>query len=252
MLDRAVNPLLACLWEPAGSLEVVAYDIRPELRRRAEEEAMRGLCCARTRVPTGARSTRARRRSGVARGMRLAAWAGLFVLAGCGEREVPSQLAPSEAPDQEVRGFTLTESVGSALRWRLTARSAATYRNRGVIVAQVVAIDFFDAGGKPYSHLTADQGEIRPATNDMSARGHVSIVTATGTRVETPSLRFLNRQQKIVSDDRVVVRRGGDVLSGVGFESDPSLDHFEFRQQVRAQVQSSSGRIRVHERTGGH
>jgi hypothetical protein len=46
----------------------------------------------------------------------------------------------------------------------------------------------------------------------------------------------------------VVVRRGGDVLSGVGFESDPSLDHFEFHTQVRAKVSSPSGRIRVRER----
>ena len=208
---------------------------------------MRGQRKTRPRVPTGA-TVRVLRRSWAKRSWRLAAIAGGLALAGCGERETPAQLAPRDAPDQEVRGFTLTESVGSVQRWRLTARSAATYRNRGVIVAQAVAIEFYDAAGKPYSHLTADQGEIRPATNDMSARGHVTIVTTAGTRVETPSLRFLNREQKIVSDDRVTIRRGGDLLSGVGFESDPSLDHFQFRRQVRAQVSSPSGRIRVRER----
>jgi LPS export ABC transporter protein LptC len=173
---------------------------------------------------------------------------GAFAIAGCGDGDVPSQLAPANGPDQEVRGFTLTESVGSMMRWRLTARSAATYHNRGVIVAQAVAIDFFDASGKPYSHLTADQGEIHPQTNDMVASGHVNIVTNTGTRVATPSLRFLNREQKVVSDERVTVHRGGDVLSGVGFESDPSLEHFVFKTKVSAQVHSAGGHIRVHER----
>src|SRR5262245_37924282 len=212
------------------------------------EEGMRGMREAPAGVPKAAVRERVSRAQGTARWLRIAALLGLLGIAGCGEREIPSQLAPSDAPDQEVRGFTLTESVGSAMRWRLTARSAATYRTRGVILAQAVAIDFFDAAGKPYSHLTADQGEIRPATNDMLARGNVRITTTSGTRIDTPSLRFLNRQQKIVSDDRVTVRRGGDVLSGIGFESDPSLEHFEFRRKITAQFQTQSGRIHVRER----
>lgn len=209
---------------------------------------MRRMREAPARVLGAAIRERASRSHGTAR------WLGFVVLlcglgiAGCGDGDLPAQLAPSNGPDQEVRGFTLTESVGSVMRWRLTARSAATYRNRGVIVAQAVSIDFFDASGKPYSHLTADQGEIHPASNDMVARGHVNIVTNAGTRVDTPSLRFLNREQKVISDERVTVRRGGDVLSGVGFESDPSLDHFEFKKKVSAQVSSPSGRIHVHER----
>jgi len=205
------------------------------------------------RVPRAAVRERASRTSGTTRWLRLGLLLATLAVAGCGgDGDIPSQLAPSNAPDQEVRGFTLTESVGSVMRWRLTARSAATYRNKGVIVAQSVGIDFFDASGKPYSHLTADQGEIHPSTNDMVATGHVSIVTNAGTRVETPSLRFLNKEQRVVSEDRVTVRRGGDVLSGVGFESDPSLDHFEFKTKVSAQVKSATGHIRVHERgTGG-
>jgi len=209
---------------------------------------MRGMREAPALVPRAAIREEQSRAHGTARWLRLGLLAAALAIAGCGDGDLPSQLAPSNGPDQEVRGFTLTESVGSTMRWRLTARSAATYRNRGVIVAQAVAIDFFDEAGKPYSHLTADQGEIHPATNDMVANGHVSIVTKQGTRVDTPSLRFLNKEQRIVSDERVTVRRGGDVLSGVGFQSDPSLDHFEFKTKVSAQVKSAGGHIRVHER----
>ena len=210
---------------------------------------MRGKREAPGWVPSPAIRDRRSRPHGTARWLALGVLACGLAIAGCGgDGDLPAQMAPVNGPDQEVRGFTLTESVGSTMRWRLTARSAATYRNKGVIVAQTVAIDFFDAAGKPYSHLTADQGEIHPATNDMVARGHVNIVTNAGTRVDTPSLRFLNREQKVESDERVTVRRGGDVLSGVGFESDPSLDHFEFKSQIQAQVHSTKGGIHVHER----
>ncbi len=167
--------------------------------------------------------------------------------AGC-ERQAPYPPASPEVPDQVVRQFTLTETVNGQLRWKLTAGGASTYRSLGVIRATGVAIDFYGEDGSPYSHLTAREGEIRTATNDMAARGDVVVTTQGGTRVETQSLRFLNRAQRIVSDERVTVRPGGDVLSGVGFESDPSLERWEFRHQVRAQVTSPSGRLQVRER----
>jgi LPS export ABC transporter protein LptC len=202
------------------------------------------------------REPRARLVAGVTRG-RGALGAGVLCLAallatvsGC-ERPDSSPPASPEVPDEVVRQFTLTETVKGELRWKLTAASAATYRNVGSIRASDVAIEFYDQAGKPYSHLTAREGEIRTSTNDMAARGNVVVTTVTGTRVETQSLRFLNRAQRIVSDERVTVRRGGDVLTGIGFDSDPSLDHFEFHRQVRAQVSSPSGRLRVRERGQG-
>ena len=109
---------------------------------------------------------------------------------------------------------------------------------RGVIIAKDVALDFFDEEGQVYSHLTSREGEIESATNNMVARGNVVVTTTNGTRIETEVLKYGNDPRKIVSDELVTVTRGGDVLSGIGFESDPSLDQFEFRQRVRARVQS--------------
>jgi LPS export ABC transporter protein LptC len=122
----------------------------------------------------------------------------------------------------------------------MTAGSAATYRDRGVIIAKDVALDFFDEEGEVYSHLTAREGEIESATNNMVARGNVVVTTTNGTRIETEVLKYINDPRKIVSDELVTVSRAGDVLSGIGFESDPSLEHFEFRQRVRARVGSDA------------
>ena len=59
--------------------------------------------------------------------------------------------------------------------------------------------------------------------------------------MSTEHLRFLNQKQHIVTDDFVRVERAGDVLTGVGFESDPQLRHFEFRSQVNATVRTRTG-----------
>lgn len=161
------------------------------------------------------------------------------LLAGCGQRR---SLGPSgesaEMPDQEVEDFALTETNEGAVEWKLYAQKAAIFDVRNTITAQGVRVDFFDEKGKPSSQLTAREGEINQLTRDMLARGNVVLRNADGARMSTQSMRFLNREQKIVSDDLVRVERGGNVLTGVGFESDPDLKHYQFRSKVNATVRS--------------
>jgi LPS export ABC transporter protein LptC len=165
----------------------------------------------------------------------------LPLVTGC-EPSPRGGVATPELPDQEVRAFTLVQSVDGKRHWRLTAASAATYRERGVIVARDIGLDFYDEEGRIYSHLTAREGEVATDSNDMTARGNVVVTTENETRIETESLRYLTSRKEIVSDDLVTVTRGGDVLSGIGFRSDPSLEQFEFRERVRAQVQAGGDR----------
>ncbi|MGH7726655.1 MAG: LPS export ABC transporter periplasmic protein LptC [Candidatus Eiseniibacteriota bacterium] len=172
----------------------------------------------------------------------LAVVLAIWFAAGCGgEDRVVPQPRSQDLPTQEVRDFSLAESNEGRPEWILTSRYAATYQQRGVIVARDVAIDFFDSEGKKYSHLTAREGEVKQPSNDMEARGNVVVTTEDGVRIETSSLSFLNRERKIVSNEFVRLERNGDVVTGVGFESDPSLEHFSIKRQVRAQVQTSPG-----------
>jgi LPS export ABC transporter protein LptC len=167
-----------------------------------------------------------------------------FILAGCGtERSSVPSRAAGELPDQEVSDFVLTETDQGAPQWKLYARYAATYNVRNVIVARTIRVDFFDEQDAKSSELTAREGEIQLQTRDMTARGNVVLQTREGTRMSTQEIRFLNRQQKIVSplEQMVRVERGGDVLTGYGFESDPGLKRYEFKRKVEATVQTRSG-----------
>jgi LPS export ABC transporter protein LptC len=166
---------------------------------------------------------------------------GLVAGAGCSNDE-PVVTTPRAAnlPSQEVTDFEMKESDTGRPEWILVSKYAATYAG-GLIVARDVVIDFYDKEGAKYSRLTAREGTVQQPQNDMEARGNVVVTTTEGVRIETESLRFLNRQRKIVSDERVRLERNGDVVTGIGFESDPSLEHFTIKREVRAQVQSSPG-----------
>ena len=162
--------------------------------------------------------------------------------AGCHRRSTPA--ASSEEmriPDQEARDFTLTESDAGKKNWTLRAVYAAMFNNEHKVDAKTVTIDFFDKEEALYSTLTADRGEIDQTTNDLEARGNVHVTTKNGVTMETDSLRFFNRTGKIFSDGFVRVTRQGDVLTGFGFESDATLEHFRLRREVRAEVRSAAG-----------
>lgn len=156
---------------------------------------------------------------------------------GCQSRTAPTPSgANSRIPDQEARDFTLTETSEGRKNWTLWASYAAMYNDRNLVDAQTVRIEFFNSEGKRYSTLTADQGVVDQRSNNLEARGDVSVITETGVKMETDSLRWLNNAQKIVSDAFVRVTRKRDVVTGYGFESDPSLDNFYIRREVRAEV----------------
>jgi len=176
-----------------------------------------------------------------------------LAVAGCGRQtEVGPPTATGALPDQEVSDFVLTETDGGALQWKLYARYAATYNARNVVQVRGLRVDFFDEKGDRSSELTAREGELQLQTHDMTARGNVVLQTQEGTRMSTEELHFLNREQKIVSPvtQQVRVERHGDVLTGFGFESDPDLRHYEFKQRVRATVRTQSGGS-ILERDGG-
>ncbi len=187
---------------------------------------------------------------------RAAVLAGALLLsAGCGRQNRVWQAgAGGELPDQEVSDFALTETEQGTPSWKLYARYAATYSARNLVVARSIRVDFFDEKGNKSSELTAREGEIQQQSRDMTARGNVVLQAVEGTRMSTEELRFLNKEQKIISPPTQLVRveREGNVLTGKGFESDPNLKHFEFKSDVKAVVRTQSAGGRIDRKGGGH
>ncbi len=151
----------------------------------------------------------------------------------------PAGTAP-QLPDEEINDFTLTETDAGQPLWKLYAGYAAEYSAANRFVVRSLRVDFFDDKSVRSSVLTAREGEINSRTHDMTATGHVRLETAEGTRLSTEQLRFMNQTQKILVPDTELVRveRAQDVLTGYGFESDPSLHHYEFKRRVQALVRS--------------
>ena len=171
---------------------------------------------------------------------------------GCsGGKKVSATGDSGVLPDSEVEDFTITETDSGRTQWTLFAKEAATFTARDLVTARTVRIDFFGTDGRKSSELVAREGELYQRTRDMVARGQVVLQTTEGYRMSTEELTFSNSRNLILSDRLVRVEKEGSVLEGVGFKSDPNLEHFEFREQVRATVLPGATRASTRPRGGG-
>jgi len=165
-------------------------------------------------------------------------------LAGCsGGKKLSASGTSGELPDNEVEQFYVTETDSGRAQWTMFAQHAATYQARDLVTVRGVRIDFFSDKGIKSSELVAREGELYQRSHDMVARGNVVLLTTEGWRMSTEEMHFLNSRRKITSDKLVRVEKQGTVLEGVGFESDPNLEHFEFQHQIRATVQPGAGAL---------
>jgi LPS export ABC transporter protein LptC len=166
-------------------------------------------------------------------------------LAGCsGGKKLSASGTTGELPDSEVEDFSVTETDSGRPQWTLFAKTAATYQARDLVTARTLRIDFFDEKTQAKtSELVAREGELYQRTRDLIARGNVVLLTTEGWRMSTEEMHFLNSQRKMTSDKLVRVEKEGTILEGVGFSSDPNLQHFEFQHQIRATVQPGAGAL---------
>jgi len=155
---------------------------------------------------------------------------------GCGQKAPPpsGDVPQGLVPDQIIEGFSLMETENGKKQWVLTSPKASNYEKQKTVQIEGVKIDFYRVNEELYSTLTADRGTVNTTSNDMVAQGHVLVVSKDGAKLETNLLRWDNARQKIMSDDSVRITRGKTVMTGIGLESDPSLEHVVIKEKFKA------------------
>ncbi len=177
-------------------------------------------------------------------GWMLLAMLAVASLSACGEQRRPNPAVPAqELPDQEVSDFALTETddgrvAVEALRAqrRHLQRAQPDHRPGGPRrLLQRAGRAFLGAdrprGRDQPAHPRHDRPRQRRAPDH---RGHAAVDR--GAAVPEPSAE----DAWSPTNQLVRVERGGDVLTGYGFESDPDLRHFEFKRAVKATVRSDT------------
>jgi LPS export ABC transporter protein LptC len=133
-----------------------------------------------------------------------------------------------EQPDQEGWNSTVISTENGRKQAVVSYGHMARFNQKKLAkFDQGVQVRFYDEKGESHSTLTSDTGELLESSNDITARGHVHVVSDTLT-LWTEELHYIQALQKIRSDTTVrFVTLKGDTLFGTGFESDSRLRNWQ-------------------------
>ena len=166
-----------------------------------------------------------------------------LAVAGCGSDESGRSGGSGVRPDQEIDGFTLTQTRDGSRVWSLSAARALVYEKADRVEMTDLRIDFFDDAGETMSTLTADEGLLSRRTSDMEVLGNVVVYAADGTVLTTEKLTWNERTGKIETDRPVRATKGSDVMTGVGVEADPDLRNIRIKSDFKAFVRTPEGEL---------
>jgi LPS export ABC transporter protein LptC len=128
--------------------------------------------------------------------------------------------------------FVLVDTRGDKKNWVLKADRALNFDDS--ITLYEVTVEFYDIEGIRNSILTSDSGVVYSGSGDMSARGHVVVVSRDTTVLKTSYLDWNNKRQKIMTEDAVEITKKNSLITGLGMESDPNLEHIEIKKDFNA------------------
>lgn len=157
---------------------------------------------------------------------------------GCRQEEEVPALPAKNLPTQVIDDFTLTETAGEYVSWRLKAKRADIYEDSNEARIYDVNVDFYEEGVYS-STLTSREGRVDTLRHNMQARGNVILVSRKdGAVLKTEELNWDADGSRIYSDKYCVLERGKSIIRGQGFNATPGLDSFS-THQLNADVRES-------------
>lgn len=172
----------------------------------------------------------------------------LLLTPGCNCRLLPrtdllSDTAPviphdtiAASTSVDLDSFTITERVGSEIKFRLHAEHAQQLQS-GDYPLQRMTVIFYNAGRESLE-LRADSGTLHGTARDITLQGNV---VATGiinpVRFFTDDLFWDNAHEVLRTPDRVRVEREGMVMTGTGLIADKTLQRLELQKDIQSELQ---------------
>lgn len=153
-----------------------------------------------------------------------------YLFSGCGSEKVEPAKTNIEStdsiPSQTSFEATVTFSDSGKVKAILKAGRIRVFSKFNyTLIDSSAVVDFFK-NGEHASTLTGRRGKIYDVTKDVEVYDSVKLVSDDGSILTTNKLLWVNKTQKIKSDEYVHIVTKTDDIRGYGFEADQNLKNY--------------------------
>ncbi len=152
----------------------------------------------------------------------------LFTSCGTEKVEPPKTdlISSDSIPTQESYNTTVTFSDSGYVKAILKAGRIRQFAKFNYTLIDSGAVVDFYKRGVYSSTLTGKRGKIYDVTKDVEVYDNVKLVSQDGANLTTNKLYWVNKTQKIKTDEFVHIKTKTDDIQGYGFESDQNLKNY--------------------------
>jgi LPS export ABC transporter protein LptC len=152
------------------------------------------------------------------------------LFSSCGTQKVEppkTDLISSDSiPTQESYNTTVTFSDSGYVKAILKAGCIRQFAKFNYTLIDSGAIVDFYKKGVYSSTLTGKRGKVYDVTKDVEVFENVKLVSQDGANLTTNKLYWVNKTQKIKTDEFVHIKTKTEDIQGYGFESDQNLKNY--------------------------
>lgn len=162
--------------------------------------------------------------------------AGSSLIFSC-KAESPRKIQrPTTYPDQVVENTAMFFTVNGVRSAEIKVKHLEKYEKEDLSRGKGIFADIYDREGKHISTLQADSGWIREKRQELMVMGNVVVRTDQGMILETQSLSWNPKTNKVTTEDFVRLTKGKDVITGYGLEADQELKQFKIKKEVKGKI----------------
>lgn len=151
-------------------------------------------------------------------------------------------LEEQQGADAWIQGFSYHQTRSGATKWVVTADQAKVFDEEHSVKLQAVKVQLYDQDfEKEQMVITSEAGIMNTSSNDFDLISHDEKTVMTfeaGYQVFSDSLKWKEEAQQIHTEDPVVIRGDGLVITGTGLIGDVEKNEFQLLHNVRAEVSS--------------
>jgi LPS export ABC transporter protein LptC len=164
-----------------------------------------------------------------------------YVLNRTSQEESPSVSSPQEESLEEeatleTKGIVHTIMKKGKKNWELRSESAKQYGKGKRIELEPVELIAYDEEEKPLLNLKAKKGRLDLNTNNVEVEGAVIITSSEGAKFTTEKLKWIAKEEKLVTDEEIEMSKDNILIRGKGLEADRNLEKIEIKENIRIEI----------------
>ena len=160
----------------------------------------------------------------------LAVAVAVVTIAGCSRQgsapPVKSGASLADSAEQVMLNVRSLLTDKGVQRGEMFADSAYIFDDNTRFELRKVRATFNTSTGVKDGTMVGDRGRYNHRQQLLEGFGHVVITTNDGKRLTSPHVRYSQATNEVSSDSTFTIVDAGKTISGVGFRSDPQLNHF--------------------------